>query len=270
MDTRSSHRSPRPSSGRRWPSRSSLVVGLVVVLLGTIPVLVPLLVTRASGESAVGPSASVLAAGVPALPRPVTEGEPAPGGPGSPTARTVAPADRAGALAPAAPTVPPATAAPDPTTAGSRSTERASSPAPAGTAPPPSAVPPASDPPPRTLVAGPDLVVVSASWSPGTPAAGDQVTFSAVVRNVGTEATPAVTHGVGFLVDGDTVTWSAGDTAPLAPGEERTYTADAGLTGPTWIAAPGTHSVAAWVDDVDRIAETDEENNLLTGTVEVV
>jgi subtilase family serine protease len=36
-----------------------------------------------------------------------------------------------------------------------------------------------------------------------------------------------------------------------------------------WIATAGSHSVTAWVDDVNRIAESNENNNKLTETVSV-
>jgi len=49
------------------------------------------------------------------------------------------------------------------------------------------------------------LVVAAVSWSPEQPAAGQPVTFSAVVRNDGAAATPEVTHRVGFGVDGSQV-----------------------------------------------------------------
>lgn len=260
MDTRpSSHRSARSSPRRpRRPSRSSLVVGLVVVLLGTVPVLVPLLVTGASGESAVGAPPAVVGAGVPALPRSVPGG-PAPGGTSSPISRAATPARPADSLARTTPT-PTSTSTP----AGPTPTS-----SPAATVPPSGSAPSTGDPPPTTLVAEPDLVVVSVSWSPRTPAAGDQVIFRAVVRNVGTDPTPVVEHGVAFLVDGTKVSSSAGDTSSLAAGAQRRYTADRGPTASTWLAAPGVHSVTAWVDDLGHIGEIDDQNNTGTATLTI-
>jgi len=119
------------------------------------------------------------------------------------------------------------------------------------------------------LAAEPDLVVVAVSWSPEQPATGQPVTFTAVVRNDGAAATPEVTHRVSFGVDGRRVSWSSADSAPLAPGEQRTYTADRGPAGPTWTAVAGEHELQVWVDDLDRIGETDEDNNTTTATLTV-
>jgi hypothetical protein len=192
---------------------------------------------------------------VPALPRASEGAEPAPT-----TAGAAAPIPAAGTLAgtttPAAPptTTPPR--APGTTRPGAAPSS------PAGT-------PSTSTPPPGTLVAEPDLVVVSVAWSPKRPAAGEAVTFTAVVRNAGTEATPEVTHGVGFAVDGSPTTWSSAESTPLAPGEERTYTADGGPAGSTWTAVAGEHELRAYVDDVDRIGESDDTNNTLTAALTI-
>ena len=90
-----------------------------------------------------------------------------------------------------------------------------------------------------------------------------------MVRNAGTEATPAVTHGVGFAVDGTPATWSSAESTPLAPGEQRTYTADGGPAGSTWTAVAGEHELQAYVDDVDRIGETDDGNNVMSATLTI-
>jgi hypothetical protein len=117
---------------------------------------------------------------------------------------------------------------------------------------------------------GPDLIVVSVSWTPVQPYDGDQVIFAAVVRNAGTTASPAITHGIGFLVDGVTVSWSGASAQPLAPGEQRTYVADESDAGPPcWTAVAGTHRFTAYADDIDRFPETDETNNTLTTTLTI-
>jgi hypothetical protein len=121
-------------------------------------------------------------------------------------------------------------------------------------------------------LATPDLVVDSVSWTPPTPHAGDEVTFSAVIRNQGTGPTPAgVVHGVGFFIDGlNEVSWSDNLTSSLAPGQTITATANEGPLGKnTWTATPGTHTLTAWVDDVNRIAESNEQNNQLIATIAV-
>ncbi len=124
--------------------------------------------------------------------------------------------------------------------------------------------------PPATIVAAtpalyPDLVVTDISWQLASFQAGQPVVFRATLKNIGTAATPsAVTHGVAFFVDGAFVSWSDSFRGPLAPGETRTVTANNGPQGKaSWTATPGTHTVAAQVDDVNRINESNEENNRL-------
>jgi glucan endo-1,3-alpha-glucosidase len=117
----------------------------------------------------------------------------------------------------------------------------------------------------------PDLVVTSISMAPANPKAGDHVVFTAVVLNQGTAATPVGTVvGVGFDLDGSAAAsvWEDTDTASLAPGAAVTLTATGGTSGSNyWIATTGTHTVTAWVDDVNRIQESNKANNKLTETV---
>ncbi len=111
----------------------------------------------------------------------------------------------------------------------------------------------------------PDLVVTDVAWSPASPQTGNEVTFSAVIKNQGTAATPSGTiHGVLFTVDGTSVSWSDNRTASIAAGASVTVTATGGPNGKvSWTAASGTHTVRAFVDDVNRIAESNENNNTL-------
>jgi fibronectin type 3 domain-containing protein len=119
----------------------------------------------------------------------------------------------------------------------------------------------------------PDLVVSSLTWSPANPTAGDHVIFTAVVTNQGTTATPAGTVlGVGFDLDGSAAAsvWEDTYTTSLAPGASVTLTATGGGAGVNyWIAMAGSHTVTAWVDDVNRIAESNKSNNKLTETISV-
>ena len=112
----------------------------------------------------------------------------------------------------------------------------------------------------------PDLVVSGVSWTPASIAAGQNATFTATVKNQGTAATKAgVIVGVRFDVDGTAVSWSDNDTASLAPGASVTVTANSGPTGrSTWSAVSGLHTLQAWVDDVNRITESNESNNKTT------
>lgn len=112
-----------------------------------------------------------------------------------------------------------------------------------------------------------DLVVSKVGMTPANPAPGQAVTFNATVTNFGqTTKAAGIINGVAFLVDGTKVTWSAGNTAAIAPGQTLTLTADAGTSGATWTATAGAHVVQAFVDDVNRVAEGDETNNKLSTT----
>ena len=123
----------------------------------------------------------------------------------------------------------------------------------------------------NTQTGQPDLVITNVTWSPPSPATGDQVTFSATVKNSGSAATPAGTIvGIAFEVDGQEVTWSDNVTTPLNPGESRTQTANGGKQGVSyWPATSGAHTITAWADDVNRIAESNESNNQLNASMTV-
>jgi hypothetical protein len=117
-----------------------------------------------------------------------------------------------------------------------------------------------------------DFTITSISWTPSSPVAGDSVTFSAVVKNVGTIASPAgVICGVAFTVDGDpaTKTWSDTITASLSPGQSRTHTANGGASGSQlWTSTAGTHSIEAEVDDINRMpSEYNKNNNVMTQSI---
>ncbi|NLG84059.1 MAG: carbohydrate-binding protein [Firmicutes bacterium] len=118
----------------------------------------------------------------------------------------------------------------------------------------------------------PDLVVTDISWSPVSPVAGNEVTFGATIKNQGTAATPAgVIHGVSFWVDGVQVSWSDTYTSSIPAGGTVTVTANWGPNNKaTWTATSGTHTVMAWVDDVNRITnEANENNNTYSETMTV-
>ena len=119
----------------------------------------------------------------------------------------------------------------------------------------------------------PDLIVTSILWTPTTLAVGSQVVFSCVVKNQGTAPTPAgVIVGVQFAIDGNesVITWSDTDTTSLAPGASVTLTCDNGTNGVNyWPATAGTHTVQAWVNDVDRFNESNLNNNKLTASITV-
>ena len=119
----------------------------------------------------------------------------------------------------------------------------------------------------------PDLVVTDISWTPANPASGDAVTMKATIKNQGDAPTPAGTkHGVLFTFDDGAAgagVWSDVHTASIAPGSWVTLTATGGSAGATWKAVEGTHTVKATVDDVNRIAESNDANNVRTEQITV-
>jgi hypothetical protein len=253
---------------RHRPSRTHVLLGLVVVLLATIPVIIPLVVTNSGHEEPVGVR---LASG--AAQPPVTENAPAPesGGP----AATTAPPPGAGALVPAPTTtsaIPSPTAVPTPAPPAPPSTAASSSAGTSSAAPGPTTAEPTTPSPTAeasVLDAAANLVVVDVSWTPQPTGAGQPVVFSALVRNAGASATPPLPTGVAFSVDGAVVSWSASDSSPLGPGDQRTFTADDGVTGAAWTAADGDHSVQATVDDTGQIPELNEDDNTATAQIVV-
>jgi hypothetical protein len=234
-----------------------VLLGLVVVLLATIPVIIPLVVTK-SGEQ---PGGARLASG----PGQQVPPEAAPA-PGAQDTGPTTPPPPAGSLVPItsrpptpSPTSAATTPAPPPPTATSPTTSPA---APEPSTPEPTTPAPTAQG--QVLDAAANLVVVDVDWTPQPSGAGQPVVFSAVVRNTGAAATPALPTGVAFSVDGDVVSWSDGDTSPLGPGEQRTFIADDGVTGAAWTATGGEHAVEATVDDTGQIPELNEDDNTAT------
>jgi subtilase family serine protease len=118
-------------------------------------------------------------------------------------------------------------------------------------------------PVPTAAAGGADLVVTDVTWSPASPSAGNEVTFSAVIKNQGGDPSPAGTiHGVLFTVNGTSVSWSDNYASSIPAGASVTVTATGGpASKATWTAASGTHTVRAFVDDINRIAESNDGNN---------
>ncbi|MBQ9887162.1 MAG: carbohydrate-binding protein, partial [Lachnospiraceae bacterium] len=102
---------------------------------------------------------------------------------------------------------------------------------------------------------------------------GSQVVFSATVKNNGNAAVPAgLPIGISFSINGvSDVTWCDNFTSGLNAGASVTLTANSGTSAINYITLqPGTYSVTAWVDDVNRFPdESNEDNNKLTATFTV-
>jgi hypothetical protein len=102
-----------------------------------------------------------------------------------------------------------------------------------------------------TLGPLPDVIVTSLSYNKGN--------FTCVVKNQGLmETPPGVTLGVGYLVDGVNKTWGYVND-PLAAGASVTI----GTNGGSFTIPNGTHTIGAYIDDINRFAESDENNNQL-------
>jgi len=119
----------------------------------------------------------------------------------------------------------------------------------------------------------PDLVVTDISWEPASPTNGNAVTMRATIKNQGSVSTPAgVIHGVLFTFDDGAAgpgVWSDTHTGSLAPGASVTLTANGGSAGSKWTAVAGTHTVKANVDDINRITESNETNNIMSKQIVV-
>ncbi len=112
----------------------------------------------------------------------------------------------------------------------------------------------------------PDMVVTDIQWSPANPAKGDQVIFSATIKNQGTGVAAAgMINGVQWQVNGTCVAWDDTNTTQIMPGESVTVTASGGPnTVAYWNASEGTYAVMAWVNDVLRYPESNTNNNQYT------
>jgi len=129
----------------------------------------------------------------------------------------------------------------------------------------------------RELVAftkdvAPDLVVTSVSLEPANPKAGQTARLRATVENRGSAPTPeGITLGVAFFVDaGPIVAWSDTFKRALKPGEKIELISNNGPGGTAqWTATAGAHTLRAEADDVNRINESDENNNTREAAVTV-
>ncbi|MBQ9887380.1 MAG: hypothetical protein IJM37_11075 [Lachnospiraceae bacterium] len=120
---------------------------------------------------------------------------------------------------------------------------------------------------------GYDLAVTDITWTPANPTPGSSVVFSATIINDGDTAIPAgTTIGYQVQIDGNNsnITWCDSYNGGLAAGQSITLTCNGGTNGNAWSASEGSHSVMAWVDDVNRFPnERNENNNQYTKTINV-
>ena len=116
------------------------------------------------------------------------------------------------------------------------------------------------------ITRSPDLIVTGIQGIPATPAAGQAVKFSAIVKNQGTGPTPPnlairVALSVGMLTN---LLWADDYAKPIPPGGSVVLECDQGTSGGIWIATPGTHTLRAVVDDLHRFSESNLSNNTFT------
>lgn len=102
--------------------------------------------------------------------------------------------------------------------------------------------------------ANPNLTVTGVTAGPASPTESDDVTLSAVVKNIGSRASGAT--DVSFTLDGDAV--GTGRVGALEPGAEATVTADIGSQ------AAGSYEIGAVADPSGAVAEQSETDNAYT------
>ncbi|GAA4604233.1 CARDB domain-containing protein [Actinoallomurus liliacearum] len=120
---------------------------------------------------------------------------------------------------------------------------------------------------PSSLVVAPvassDLIASSVTWTPGNPAAGNTVTFGVTVKNQGTVASGAGSHGVTLTLldaNGNTVkTFTGSVSGTIAPG------ATAGTVSlGSWTAVNGRYTVKVVLDNDANELPVKQANNTST------
>ena len=116
----------------------------------------------------------------------------------------------------------------------------------------------------------PDLVVTYVGVLESEDQIGNEAHLIARIENHGEAATKRdVAHGVAFYVDGEFVGWSDTYRQDLKPGQFAILRSNGGPNGnATWKITPGKHTFRAVVDDVQRIPESNEDNNSFETTLE--
>ncbi|MGX1575081.1 discoidin domain-containing protein [Cellulosimicrobium funkei] len=102
-----------------------------------------------------------------------------------------------------------------------------------------------------TPAPNPDLVVTSVTATPASPLESQAITLSAVVKNIGTQASAAT--DVAFTLNGQTV--ATKPVGGLAAGAQATVTADVGAR------PAGSYTIGAVADAGGTVPEQDESNN---------
>lgn len=115
----------------------------------------------------------------------------------------------------------------------------------------------------------PDLQVMRVETVPAQFLPGQSVRFRAVIQNTGNAASPLGLHSVLVHEDGRCFTggcqWGM-TSASLMPGEQIAIDLN---QGPAWQPSAGLHPITAYVDDADRLKESNEHNNETTREIVV-
>ena len=104
----------------------------------------------------------------------------------------------------------------------------------------------------------PDLIIQNIVWSPGNPSAGDNVTFTATIKNQGSGR--ASSSDVSYYIDDAYLT-----SAYVSPLDSDATATVAFI----WEAQAGSHTIKAVADSDRSVGENNESNNEKTATISV-
>jgi putative membrane-bound dehydrogenase-like protein len=122
---------------------------------------------------------------------------------------------------------------------------------------------------PEATVNAPDLTITGISFSPAKPKAGDQVTFTATIKNQGTVATIAGKQtGLQFQINGDRL-WNDAFKDAIQPGESVTLSQTNGRSGKYWKAVQGAFQLKATVNEWRQNEDSNPSNNSIVDSVKV-
>lgn len=110
-------------------------------------------------------------------------------------------------------------------------------------------------------VAGPDVVVLSASAAPGSPSEGEVVSVAAIIKNQGNAATTGAikVNAVVTSDENDSVTLTGTISDSIGAGETASITLSQGADGQQWIAKKCGYTVVTTAD-VDHTSGEDPRN----------
>jgi len=111
-----------------------------------------------------------------------------------------------------------------------------------------------------SIVSLPDLIVQNITWTPSSCIIGDTVTFTATIKNQGTQKSD--NSIINFYFDGTNTVYKNQILPEILAGSSKKVTF-------TWIAQKGSHTIKAVVDKDNAITEINEMNNEMSITFSV-